>query len=104
VAVSVELARQQWEDGYRRFRAESQDRLSRAALLAQVEVVTLELRRRVGATFSLAHLADTYADADRWATDAMAEHASSPGWAGFATTATDAAFHLYARGAVDYRP
>jgi hypothetical protein len=104
VAVSVDLARQQWEEGYRRLQSDSHDPRSRAALLAQVELVTLELRRRVGATFSLAGLAASYADADRWATEAIAGQASLPGWTRFATTATDAAFHLYARGARDYRP
>jgi len=36
--------------------------------------------------------------------EALAEHEPAPGWPARATTAQDAAFYLYARGAVDYRP
>ena len=44
------------------------------------------------------------AASDRWVLEALAEHEPAPGWPARATTAQDAAFYLYARGAVDYRP
>jgi hypothetical protein len=66
--------------------------------------VTEQLRRRVGQTFTLAELAGAYGDADRWVQEALAEAESAPGWPARSTTAQDAAFHLYSRGAVDYRP
>ena len=52
---------------------ESRDRGHAERLSRQVEVVTDELRRRVGGTFTLAELATVYADAERWARAAVAE-------------------------------
>ena len=102
--VSVEVARQQWEEGYRRLEAEAADARRPAQLLGQVEVLTQELRRRVGAGFTLAELAEHYPGADRWAAEVVQERAPSLGWARSVATAADAAFHLYSRGARDYRP
>ncbi len=102
--MDVDLARQQWEDGKRRVEAARRDPQRYATLLAQVDIVTGELRRRVGQTFSLAELAHAYAGADEWAreildaADPEGPPAREPG------TVADAAFHLYARGASDYRP
>jgi len=104
VSTTVELARQQWEEGFRRFQSEASDRRSRRRLWEQVEVLTDELRRRVGATYTLAELASHYRAADAWAVSAVGERSTSPGWERSVSTATDAAFHLYARGARDYRP
>jgi hypothetical protein len=97
-------ARNDWEQGYQRLLDEARDPVQRERLFAQVDVVTAELRKRVGGTFTLRELAAAYADADRWARDAVAERAAEPGWARTLSVAGDAAFHLYARGAVDYEP
>ena len=102
--MSVELARQHWEEGHRRLQGASGDRALQARLLRQVETVLEELRRRVGGTFTLSELAQEYREAERWAREAIAETEPPPGWAGWVSTATDAAFHRYARGAQDYRP
>lgn len=102
--VSVDLVRGEWEEGHRRLLAQARNPALSDALFAQVEAVTEELRRRVGDTFTLAELADAYAAADGWSADAVAERAPSPGWPRTAALAADAAFHLYARGAVDYLP
>jgi hypothetical protein len=104
VPVPVELARQQWEDGYRRFKDETCDPRTRKQLFEQVEILTRELRRRIGGSYTIAELAEGYADADRWGFDAIAEQVPTPGWPRLVSVATDAAFHLYARGARDYRP
>jgi hypothetical protein len=105
VEGSVELARQHWAEGYRRLvRAKDPEPRLHARLLEQVDVVTDELRRRLGKSFTLAELAAAYTRADRWAYDAVGERADGAGWMSSATTAADAAFHLYARGARDYRP
>jgi hypothetical protein len=107
VEERVELARQHWAEGYRRLsdtrRAEPE---LHARLLDQVDVVTEELRRRIGKAFTLDELASIYAHADRWAAEAIAARRENGGgaWVATASTATDAAFHLYARGARDYRP
>jgi hypothetical protein len=105
VEASVELARQHWEDGYRRLvRTKEPEPTRYARLLDQVEIVTAELRRRLGKSFTLTELAAAYARADRWALEAVAERSSGGDWMSSASTAADAAFHLYARGARDYRP
>ena len=77
----------------------SSDRLHR-----QLRVLSDELRKQVGSTFTLRDLASEYGRADDWARDALAERASFPGWLSSFSIVEGAAFHLYARGAVDYEP
>jgi len=105
VEGSVELARQHWADGHRRLaRTKDPEPLLHSRMLEQVDVVTAELRARVGRTFTLGELAAAYRTADVWARQAVEERAENPGWLSSAATATDAAFYLYSRGARDYRP
>jgi hypothetical protein len=101
--MDVELARQQWDDGDRRVQSLRRDRKRYGEVLAEVDSVVADLRRRVGQTFTLADLADVYDGADDWARELLDERfpdtvPHEPG------TVTDAAFHVYARGASDYRP
>lgn len=96
------LVRQEWEDGDRRLEAARSDRARYDRLLAQIDVVTAELRRRVGQTYSLAELAGAYRDAETWAREAVAERAPSHGWPRDLALVLAAAFHAYQRGAVDY--
>jgi alcohol dehydrogenase class IV len=100
----LETTRHEWEEGHRRLQAASDDPPRYASLLEEVELVLEQLRRRVGQTFTLDELATAYADADRWVQEAFAESEPRPGWPGRAAAVQDAAFHLYSRGAVDYRP
>jgi hypothetical protein len=97
VPHSVESARQEWEEGDRRLRAYADDRSRQAALSAQADAVREELRRRVGQTFTLADLDRAYREADSW----IHEVGGDP--RDLAVVAA-AAFHQYARGAVDYEP
>jgi len=69
--VDLELARQQWGDGYRRLEERRGDRGRYERLLGQVDAVTAELRRRVGQTFTLGELAAVYDGADAWAREAV---------------------------------
>jgi hypothetical protein len=101
VSIDVELARQQWADGFRRLREVAGDARASDRVHSDVEAVTAELRRRLGGTYTLAELADAYARSDDWVREAIEERA---GVARSASVAGDAAFHLYARGAVDYAP
>lgn len=101
--MDLELARQQWNDGERRVQALRRDRNRYTRMLGDVDAVVADLRRRVGQTFTLAELADAYDGADDWARELLDERfpeavPHEPG------TVTDAAFHVYARGASDYRP
>lgn len=99
--VAVENARQQWATGHRRLGDQAADRNLYLRLLDQVGLVLDELNRRVGQTFTLAELADAYRDADRWLLDVLG---SRPGGVTDLALVEDAAFHVYARGAVDYSP
>jgi hypothetical protein len=102
--VDLELARLQWADGNRRVEEQRGDRVRYLGLMAQVDVVVSGLRVRVGQTFTLQQLADAYDLADDWArtilddADPDAAPVLEPG------TVADAAFHVYAQGAMDYRP
>jgi hypothetical protein len=103
--MDLELARQQWQDGNRRVEETRADRERYVDLGRQVDVVVAGLRKRVGQVFSLGELADAYEGADEWARellDAAADPDAPPTVE--AGTVADAAFHAYARGAVDYRP
>ncbi len=104
MSVAVENARQEWEESHRRLQDEARDPLRYDRLLQQVEIVSAELRRRIGQTFTLDELARVYADADRWAREAVAASEPPPWWPRTLALVEGAAFHLYARGASDYAP
>lgn len=104
MTVAVEHARQQWEDGHRRLESRAGERPVYNRLHAQVDAMTDELRRRVGQTFTLEQLAAVYAGAERWSRDAAVQGAPETARPEDLTIVEDAAFHLYARGAVDYIP
>jgi hypothetical protein len=72
--------------------------------MAQVDAITAELRRRVGGTFTLRDLAESYAAAEEWSRAVVSEEAPAPGWPRTLSLVEAAAFHLYARGAQDYSP
>jgi hypothetical protein len=103
VDSGVGVARHQWEESYRSLPRTPQGPIE-PVLQEQIDVVTDELRRRIGGSFTLAELAAVYAGADRWSREAIAERAARAGWPRTAASAADAAFYLYARGARDYRP
>jgi hypothetical protein len=102
--MDMELARQHWQDGNRRVEATRADRGRYRRLVGDVELVVAQLRKRVGQRFTLDELAQAYDGADDWVRELLDDAdpegpgPSEPGTVG------DAAFHLYARGAVDYRP
>ena len=52
--AEVESARREWEDGHRRLLEQTRDATHGDRLLAQVDAVAAELRRRVGGVFTLA--------------------------------------------------
>jgi hypothetical protein len=104
VEGTLETTRREWEEGNRRLQAAASDRTLHTRLLAEVDLVLEQLRRRVGQTFTLGDLASAYGEADRWVQAALQESQPAPGWPARTTTVQDAAFHLYSRGAVDYRP
>lgn len=103
VTPDVQSAKLEWEDAYRAFREAAQDPTREEDLALQLEVVTNELRRRLGAKFTLRELASEYVHADVWTRDAL-ERAEVHGWPWTLSLVEGAAFRLYSRGAVDYAP
>ena len=94
---SLTIARHQWAEGKRQLNAAGVDTARSRHLTVLVEAVAAELPKRVGQTFTLAELAHSYYEADRWLYDVL-------GSARHLALVQDAAFHLYARRAVDYAP
>jgi len=103
VVRDVVSVRIEWEDAYRRFVDAPQDPAHEADLLAELEAIAAELRKRVGGVFTLAELADEYALADTWARHVLSELGVA-GWVRTLSLVEGAAFHLYSRGATDYTP
>ena len=103
MSADLDSARLEWERAWREFADATRDPVQADRLRGQVDVVSTELRRRVGGTFTLRELADEYVVADGWAREVLAERAV-PGWSRTLALVEAAAFHLYARGAVDYAP
>jgi hypothetical protein len=115
--VTLESARHQWDEGTRRLEAAKGEEARYRQLVALVETVSDELRRRVGQTFTLGDLAEAYGGAEDWVREAVVRAlpdagraagraGGGPSRAGIRDVALvqDAAFGLYARGASDYRP
>jgi hypothetical protein len=105
LAVELEVARHQWDDGRRRVEAARRgDRRRYDELVREVDIVLAALRGRVGQTFTLAELAEVYDGADTWVGDLLDDADPDGKPATEIGTVADAAFHHYARGASDYRP
>ena len=104
MSTGAELVRHEWADGYRRLESTRDDPARYRVLRAQVDTIVDQLRRRVGARFELEELVAEYRRWDTSAHDLLPELPEDARWAPGLTTAVDAAFHLYARGAQDYVP
>jgi hypothetical protein len=102
--VAADVARQEWAAGYRRLEDERENGTRYRALLAQADRISDELRRRIGSVFTIAELASEYRRADAWVPGALAGLPREAHYPAGVSVATDAAFHLYARGARDYEP
>ncbi len=101
--MNLELARQQWDTGRRRLDAARSDVDRHTRLLRLSGVVESELRRRVGQTFTIEQLASAYAAADVWALAIVDDARGEDEPPVEISLVTDAAFHEYARRALDYR-
>jgi hypothetical protein len=89
----------QWEEGARELAAIDDPRQRRLADRV-INAIRVELRRRVGPTFSAGELADVYGQGTDWAQQIAIEVA--PGASDDAQILADAAFWIYLRGAGDY--
>jgi len=102
--VSIDVVRAEWARAYEELEAQRDDRRRYLRLLAAVDAVTDALRARVGQTFTTAELLDAYEDVDRWGREAVSERSPYDGWPRDLVLVADAAFHSYARAAVDFEP
>lgn len=89
----------QWEEGARELAAIDDPRRRRLADRV-VSAIRVELRRRIGPTFSAEELADLYGKGTDWAQQIAIEVA--PAASDDAHILADAAFWIYLRGAGDY--
>jgi hypothetical protein len=104
MAVALDQTRREWAEGHRRLQSELRESPRGEAIAGELDAVLAELRKRVGQTFTLAQLADAYASADSWSRAAVEEVEPGSGWPRRLATVTEAAFHVYSRGAADYEP
>ena len=101
VAMTYPLANAlyQWEEGARDLAAIDDPRRRRLADRV-IGAIRVELRRRLGPTFTAAELADLYGEGTDWAQQVAIDVA--PAAADEAQALADAAFWAYLRGAGDY--
>ena len=95
----LENALFQWEEGYRELQALSEPKARRLADRF-IAAIREELRRRIGATFTAAELAELYGRGTDWCLQVAIDVA--PGVEADAQSLADAAFWLYLRGAGDF--
>ena len=100
----VSIARHEWEEGSRLLEAARDDRHRYGQLLALLNLLHAELRRRIGQTYTLQQLAAAYGESESWAREVLQERAEMPEWPRDLTTVLAAAFDAYQRGAIDYEP
>jgi hypothetical protein len=101
MSYPVENAIYQWEDGYARLQTLSADPRLYRNVLRGIDAVRDELRRRVGATFTVEDLAELYGRGTDWCLEianGVADQATD--WD--PQVIADAAFHLHLRGAKDW--
>ena len=103
----IDPARQQWAEGAKRLDVEQRDPVRHRQLWALVDAIVSELRRRIGQRFTLDELVALHSGAaEDWAREVVSEWLPAEPRVGLAdvTLVLDTAFHVYARGASDYRP
>ncbi len=89
----------QWEEGARELAAIDDPRRRRLADRV-IAAIRVELRRRIGPTFTAGELADLYGEGTDWAQQIAIDVA--PAASDHAQTLADAAFWAYLRGAGDF--
>jgi hypothetical protein len=98
----VENALFEWEEGYRRLQALSSSPSRYAWTIRVIDAVRDELRRRVGATFTVAELADLYGQDTGWVLEIANRLDPEDTIPWDPQVIIDAAFHLHLRGAKDW--
>lgn len=102
MSYPLDNALYQWEEGYTRLREAAADPRRGSAALRAVEAVRDELRRRIGATFTAAELADLYAEGTDWCLEAARWELPEQAADLDPQAIVDGAFYQQLRGATDY--
>ena len=101
MSYPVDNALFEWEEGHRRLQALSDSPRRYAWANRVIEVIRDDLRRRVGATFTVAELADVYGAGTGWVLE-IANRMDPEGTISWdPQLLAGAAFHLHLRGAKD---
>ncbi|HEX5308709.1 MAG TPA: hypothetical protein VFW38_06475 [Solirubrobacteraceae bacterium] len=90
----------QWQEGERRLRAAGSEQ--RALLQRIVDVLVVDLRRRLGGRFTAEELAQLYASGTAWCLQLAMGLAPEDPWAWDSRVVVDAAFARYLREASDF--
>lgn len=98
--TTFETAVQQWREGERRI--EATEPAQQIAIERVVERIVLELRKRLGSTFTTDELVELYDQGTSWCLDLAVATAPQAPWAWEQRIVADAAFHRYVRDAADY--
>jgi hypothetical protein len=92
----------QWEEGFRRLEELRDDPRTYRRVGRAVTAIEVELRRRIGPTFTAAELADLYGEGTDWASSVAHDAVPSFPAAWDPALVVDAAFYLYLRRATDF--
>lgn len=102
MSYPLENALYQWEEGHRRLQELIEQTGGRGRAIGAVDAIREELKRRIGPTFTAAELADLYGQGTDWCLEVAGRVAPEQAYDWDPQLITDAAFHIYLRGATDY--
>jgi hypothetical protein len=102
MSYPVDNALFEWEEGHRRLQALGDSPRRYAWALRVIEVIRDDLRRRVGATFTVAELADVYGEGTGWVLEIAGRMDPEGTMTWDPQLLAGAAFHLHLRGAKDW--
>ena len=99
---SIAHAQRQWQEGEDRVSFISEESSRRAIIEDVIDAIVYELHKRVGQTFMLIDLVDTWRTCEPWCTQIVHEQAPEPPAAWELSLVADAAFHRMSRRAQDW--
>ena len=103
LTAETQVALIEWAEGARRVRGLQVTAARRALVDTVVAEIVAEIRRRIGASFTLDELVSLYQDSSSWSLEVAMRTTDHP-WAYDLSLVQAAAFDRYARTAVDYHP
>lgn len=99
---SIAHAQRQWQEGEDRVSFISEESRRREVIEDVIDAIVYELHKRVGQTFQLSDLVDTWRSCEPWCTEIVHERAPDNPGAWELSLVADAAFHRMSRRAQDW--